>query len=79
MVDCGLKISSAAKTILEEPITMDVLLYAIQKGKTKKAPRHDGICLEFFKRTWELTKQDMLTMMNNMYKDGIITDTRNTA
>jgi hypothetical protein len=68
MVDCGLKkISSAANTTLEEPVTVDELLHAIKKGKTRKAPGLDGIGLEFFKKIWELTKQDMLTVMNNMY------------
>jgi hypothetical protein len=37
MVDCGLKmIPSAARTILEEPITVGELLYAVQKGKRNR-------------------------------------------
>jgi hypothetical protein len=74
MVDCGLKkIRSTANTVLEEPIIVDELLHAVQTGKTKKAPGRNGIRLEFFKRTWGLTKQDMLTVMNTRYTDGVIT------
>ena len=75
MVDCGLKkMPPAATKTLEEPVTIDVLLYAVKTGKTKKVPGSDGICLEFFKRTWESTKQDILTVTNTMYIDGVITD-----
>lgn len=75
MVDCGLKtIPIAAHTILEQPITMEKLLHAVQKGKTNKVPRRDGICLEFFKKTWESSTQDMLAVMNNMYKHRVMTE-----
>jgi len=75
MVDCGTKkILTAAHVALEEPITKDELLHAIRKGKTNKAPGRDGICLAFFTRTWDLTKRDMLTLMNNLYIDGILTN-----
>jgi hypothetical protein len=55
-------------------VTFDELFCAIKQGKPNKAPRRDGICLEFCKVTWETTKQDMLDIMNDMYKDGKITD-----
>jgi hypothetical protein len=54
MVDCGLKkMPPAATKILEEPVIVDELLYAVKTGKTKKVPGRDGIYLEFFKRTLE--------------------------
>jgi hypothetical protein len=75
MVDCGLKkMQPAATKILEEPVIEGELLYVVKTGKTKKVPGRDGICLEFFKRTLEETKQDMLMVMNTMYIDGVITD-----
>lgn len=73
-MNCGLKtLPAAAHTILEEPITMDELLTAIRNRKTGKVPGRDGISLEFFKKTWESSKEEMLAVMNNMHQDGIIT------
>ena len=55
---------------------MNELLQAIKKGKVSKVPGREGICLEFFKETWEFTKQYFLVIVNNMYTyiDGQITD-----
>ena len=53
---------------------MEELLQAAKQGKPKKAPGQAGICLEFFKKTWKVTKYDLLEVMNNMYRDGIISD-----
>jgi hypothetical protein len=52
---------------------MDELFCAIKQGKPNKAPRRDGICLEFCKHKWETTKQDLLDIMNDMYREGKIT------
>jgi len=57
MMNCGLKtIPSAAKTVLEESITMEEIFEALNQGKPKKAPGQDGIRLEFIKKTWKRTK-----------------------
>ena len=78
MTNCGLKtIPSAANTALEESITMEELFQAVKQGKPNKAPGQDGLCLEFIKKTWEVTKYDLLKVMNNMYRDGIISDQQN--
>ena len=53
---------------------MDELLRAIKKGKPNKAPGQDRISLDFFQKTIDLTKRDLLTIMNNMYIDGQITE-----
>ena len=58
---------------------MDELLRAIKKGKPNKAPGQDGISLDFFQKTIDLTKRDLLTIMNNMYIDGQITENQNVA
>jgi hypothetical protein len=75
ILECGIKlISGGANAALEEPITLDELYCAIKQGKTNKVPGRDGICLEFYNHTWETIKQDMVDIMNDMYKDGKITD-----
>jgi hypothetical protein len=77
MVSCGLnKISPQANDALEEPITMEELLAAVSNGKANKSPGHDGICNEFFQTAWEVIKHDMLSVMNQMYMDGTMTDTQ---
>jgi len=57
MMNCGLKtMPSAANTAREESITMEELFQAVKQGKPNKAPGQDGICLEFIKKKWEVTK-----------------------
>jgi len=71
VMNCGLKtIPSAANTTLEESIKMDELFQAVKQDKPNKAPGQDGICLEFINKTSEVTKYDLLGVMNNMYRDG---------
>jgi len=76
-LDCGLKkLPPITANILEKPKTLEELRAAVTAGKARKAPGCDGINHEFFKTTWEVTKQDLLNIMNTMYSDGIITDTQ---
>jgi hypothetical protein len=70
------KLPPEAHIALDAPITMDELQHAIQKGKPQKAPGCDGISHDFYKATWEMNKDDMLTIINQMYKDGQIADTQ---
>ena len=39
-----------------------------------KALDHGRICLEFFKKTWEVTAYYLLEVMNNVYRDELISD-----
>jgi hypothetical protein len=64
----------AANAALEEPITMDELITTMRKGKAHKLPGQDGICHEFYKVTWDIIKQDMLDVLNHMYKNGSETE-----
>jgi len=78
IMNCGLKtMPSAANTALEESITMEELFQAVKQGKPNKAPGQDGICREFIKKTWAVIKYDLLEVMNNMYRDGLIPDQQN--
>ena len=68
MVPCGMpKIPESANTELENTITIEELLETVKKGKKHKSPGQDGTCHEFFKRMWDVIKQDMLDVTNRMY------------
>jgi len=57
LFECELReIPDSANAALEEPITTKELYNAITQGKPHKAPGRDGICLEFYKKTWEKIK-----------------------
>ena len=75
LMDCNLStIPDAANLALEEPVTLDEIYQAIKAGKPHKAPGYDGICLEFLKKTWETTKEDLLQIVNEMYTEEIISN-----
>jgi len=46
---------------------------AIHAGGRKKAPGRDGLSSEFYKQTWEITKEEMVEMFNQTFWDGLIT------
>jgi len=56
---------------------MEEIFQAVKQGKPDNVPGQDGICLEFIKKTWEVTKYDLLEVMNNVYRDGIISAQQN--
>ena len=58
---------------------MEELLTAVIKGKAHKSTGQDGICHEFYKITWKIIKQDMLDVMNHMFKHGSETDAQKKA
>jgi hypothetical protein len=39
----------------------------VGKGRGNKAPGSDGIFLEFYKVTWEATKDNLLAIINLMF------------
>jgi hypothetical protein len=74
-VSFGLKtVPMSANDTLEEPVTMDELLDEVRKGKAYKSPGRNGTCSEFLKATWEVTKQDMLDVINHMHMEGAVTE-----
>jgi hypothetical protein len=64
---------------MDEPAEMEEVCAALRKGKEKKSPGSDGICTEFFKKTWEVSKQEMVEIINHMYEyiEGDIWTSRN--
>lgn len=63
-----------ANVALDSPITIDELQHAVKKGKSHKASGSDGVSQDFFKVTWDLIKHDKLTIVNQMYTEGKMTD-----
>jgi hypothetical protein len=63
-----------AAEAMDAPITMDELRRAVQKGKPNKAPGLDGISQDFFKTMWDTIKHELLEVVNEMYKDGQISN-----
>jgi hypothetical protein len=57
----------AANITFETPVTPGQLHYAIKEGNNNKAPGLDGICQEFFHTFWEVTKTELLQILNDMY------------
>jgi len=71
LADCGIQtVTPEMNAALKEPISLEELRHAATQGKAYKAPGHDGICLEFFRTTWDVLKLDLLQIMNHMYIEG---------
>ena len=67
-------VPDAANLALEESVTLEEIYHAIKTGKRNKAPGYDGICLEFLKKTWQTTKEDLLQKVNEIYTDELKSD-----
>jgi hypothetical protein len=73
MVNAGnLRMAQTWGDIIDMPITAEELQTAVHRGKSNKAPRHDGIGMDFFKKNWTIIKDDMLITFNQMYSTGNI-------
>jgi len=68
------KISEDANTELHHPIIMEELREAVKIGKRHNPHGPDGIRHEFFKQMWDVVKNYMLDIINNMYMEGAMYD-----
>jgi exonuclease III len=72
LVECNLgKVPDVASEVMEEPITLEELEHAIRTGRKRKSPGRDGICHEFYAKTWSYAKSDFLEIVNDMYFTGM--------
>jgi hypothetical protein len=46
---------------------------AIHAGGRKKAPGRGGLSSEFYKQIWEITKEEMVEIFNQIFWDGLKT------
>jgi endonuclease/exonuclease/phosphatase family metal-dependent hydrolase len=61
---------------MHAPISIVELKHAIKRSKPHKAAGSDGIGHDFYARTWDISKDDVLQVLNAMYIDGQITATQ---
>jgi hypothetical protein len=52
---------------LEAPITYEEITAALKTGARHKAPRIDGISLEFYTQNWDTIKADLKDLLNQMF------------
>jgi hypothetical protein len=68
-------ISTATPTryadILECPITTEEIFTALRAGPHHKSPGIDGFGLEFYTANWDMIRQDLLQLLNNMFMNNI--------
>jgi hypothetical protein len=62
-----------ANATLQMPITKEELRVAVERGKKLKTPGYDGMCTDFFQLAWPLIGDELLTIVNIMFIDGVIT------
>jgi hypothetical protein len=75
MVNAGNhQIAQTWSDILDMPITEEELQTAVHRGTGNKAPGNDGIGIEFFKENWNIIKDEMQIMFNQMYSTGNINE-----
>jgi hypothetical protein len=65
--------------LLERPIAMEEISSALQIGGRNKAPGSDGIGLEFYKENWATNKDDLCTVMNQIFMEKTINTQQNTV
>ena len=65
-----LRVAERWRDILNMPITAEEIQTVVHRVTGNKAPGHDGICMDFFKKNWSTIKDDMLLMFNQMYSTG---------
>jgi hypothetical protein len=67
-------ISTNSHETQDAPITMDELQHSIRKGKLHKSPGADGIGHDFYVKTWDMCKKDLLQLLNTMFLEGKTTE-----
>ena len=68
------KLPCGANNAIDTPILMEKLKLAVKTGKPHKAPSRDRISVDYFKIMWDVTKTDILRVMNEMFMEGKMTD-----
>jgi len=78
MVNAGnLRTAQTWGDIIDMLITAEELQTAVHRWTGNKALEHDGIGMDFFKKNWNIIKDDMLIMFNQMYSTGSIREQQN--
>jgi hypothetical protein len=65
--------SQATGMDYEAPFTLSEIYNAIHSGGHNRAPGRDGLGLGFYKATWEVIREDLGSILNEMFFEGTIT------
>lgn len=65
-------ISDLQRNQLELPFTEEEIWIAIKALGSNKSPGPDGYTAEFFKKTWNILKADLLKVFQDFFEKGII-------
>jgi len=76
MLNAGFRtVAEPWRDLLDRPITLEELKTVVHRGAGNKAPGNDGIGLAFFfKVNWDIIKNNMLALFNQMYNNSKIRD-----
>jgi len=66
------KLTPEANIIYAEPIILEELKWAVDKGLGNKAPRADGIVHEFYIHFWGVIKTGLLSIYNSIVRNGYL-------
>ena len=55
---------------MKRPISPEEVHFAVRKRAKNKAPESDSLGLEFYKTNWVMIKDDIGSMMNQMFTEG---------
>jgi exonuclease III len=65
-------LSNETNTELEAQVTKEEMKTAIRKGEKRKAPGSDGICDEFYTAHWDIIREKMLDVIQQLHTKGNI-------
>ena len=62
---------------LETPFTLTEIHNAISTEGRNRAPGRDGLGIEFYKNTWAFIQDDLCSILNTLFFEGIIIPQQN--
>lgn len=65
--------------MLEEPFSQEVIKEAVWSCEESKAPRSDGLNTCFFKKCWDVVKEDLYGMMSDFFRTGKLEKSMNSS
>ncbi|XP_057450751.1 uncharacterized protein LOC130742662 [Lotus japonicus] len=66
------KVTTAENQLLEAAFSIDEIWEVVKNFDGNRAPGPDGFSMDFFKKFWNLVKDDLLNIFNDFYHSGRI-------
>ncbi|CAC5424837.1 unnamed protein product [Mytilus coruscus] len=73
------KLTEEDKTNFDTFISQDECLKLLKEFKNNKSPGVDGIGKSFYSKFWNIIREDLVEVLNNMYLNGELTDSMKTG